>query len=259
MNHDEETYDDDTLLSAYIDGELPPAEADRVTERLAREPLLMRRLEALRAGDAAVRDAFERVDDEPMPAAVLEMLGAAPAKPADNVVAFPARGAQRFFQVPVALAASVALVAGFLISNVLQEQPAMGIDLEQGGAVAAASPLHALLEDGVSGEARVLASGATGEVVLTFEDRDGDWCRQVAVASGPEALHGVACRRDGAWQVEALGYAPAGHAGGVYLPAGSDTPEAVDAAVDGLIGPADPLDISEENRLISEGWKKSPQ
>lgn len=258
MNHNDENYDDDTLLSAYIDGELPAAEADRVTERLAREPLLMRRLETLRAGDAAVRDAFERIDDEPMPASVLEMLGAKPATPADNVVAFPARGAQRFFQVPVALAASIALVAGFLVSNVLRDAPGMGIDLERGGAVAATSPLHALLEGGVSGEAQVLASGTTGEVVLTFEDRDGDWCRQVAVASGPEALHGVACRRNGAWQVEALGYAPAGQAGGVYLPAGSDTPDAVDAAIDGLIGPADPLDNSEENRLISGGWKKSP-
>lgn len=253
MNHD-----DDTLLSAYIDGELPAADADRVTARLAREPLLMRRLETLRAGDAAVREAFERVDNEPMPAAVLEMLGAAPAKPAGNVVPLPARGAQRFFQLPVALAASVALLAGFLVSNLLRDEPGMGIDLEHGGAVASASPLHALLEGGVSGEARVLASGTTGEVLLTFEDRDGDWCRQVAVASGPEALHGVACRRDGTWQVEALGYTPAGRAGGVYLPAGSDTPEAVDAAIDGLIGPADPLDVPAENRVISGGWKKSP-
>ena len=257
MNDNDDSHDDDTLLSAYIDGELPAAEADRITERLAREPLLMRRLEALRAGDTAVRDAFERLDAEPMPAAVLDMLGAKPGKPADNVVAFPARGARRFLQVPVALAASIALVAGFVVSNVLRDAPGMGIDLERGGAVASTSPLYGLLEHGVSGEAQVLASGTTGEVVLTFEDRGGDWCRQVAVASGPEALHGVACRRDGGWQVEALGYAPAGQAGGVYLPAGSDTPEAVDAAIDGLIGSADPLDASEENRVISEGWKKS--
>ncbi|MDX1515210.1 MAG: hypothetical protein R3288_00140 [Woeseiaceae bacterium] len=248
--------DDDTLLSAYLDGELPQHEADLITERLAREPDLMRRLEAMQAGDEATRQVFATLDERPMPQAVLDMLGGRSTRRSADVIAFPARMLRQFTQAPVAIAASVALVAGFLISDVMRDAPQVDVDLYQAGAVAADSPLHELLERGLSGDPQALADGATGEVLLTFEDRRGDFCRQLAIGGSAETLHGVACQRGERWQIEALGYAPASPDGGPFVPAGSTTPDAVNAAIDALIGASDPLGPDEEKRLISEGWKK---
>lgn len=49
----------DEVLSAYIDGELEPAEAARVALILARDPAAMERLKALRASDDLLRTAFQ--------------------------------------------------------------------------------------------------------------------------------------------------------------------------------------------------------
>jgi anti-sigma factor RsiW len=49
----------DEVLSAYIDGELQPAEAASVALALTRNPEAMRRLNALRESDALLREAFD--------------------------------------------------------------------------------------------------------------------------------------------------------------------------------------------------------
>lgn len=249
--------DDDTLLSAYLDGELADDEADRITERLAREPALMRRLEAMQSADAATRQAFETLDEQPMPAAVLDMLGASAGKSPGNVVPFPQRVVRNFAQLPVALAASVALVAGFLVSNVLRDAPTDPYGITPAGVVAAGSDLHELLEHGISAEPQQFAGGATGQLVLTFEDKAGDWCRHLVVDAGEHGVQGVACRRGGTWQVEALGFGAAIDAGGPFRQASGTTPAAVDSAIDALIGPRDPLGADEERSLISNTWEKA--
>lgn len=249
--------EDDTMLSAYLDGELGENDADRLTERLAREPALMRRLEAMKSADAATRQAFATLDERPMPAAVLELLGATASQPSATVVPFPTRVAQRFAQLPVALAASVALVAGFLVSDVLRQAPTDPFGISPAGVVTAGSDLHELLERGISAEPRRFVDGSTAQLVLTFEDRAGDYCRQLVVDGGEHGVQGVACRRGGSWQVEALSFGGGTRAGGPYAQASGTTAPAVDSAIDALIGSGDPLGVSEEKALISSTWKKS--
>lgn len=250
-------YDDDTLLSAYLDGELADDEADRVTERLAREPELMQRLELMKSADDAARDAFATIDERPMPEAVLEMLGAGAQASGANVVPFPRRVVQHFAQLPVALAASVALVAGFLVSDVLREAPSDPYGITPAGIVAGGSDLHDLLENGISAEPQTFADGSTGSLVLTFEDRSGDFCRHLVVDGGEHGVQGVACRRGGRWQVEALSFGAGNEAGGPFRPASGTTPAAVDSAIDALIGSRDPLGADEEKALISGTWRKT--
>ena len=246
--------DDDTLLSAYLDGELDDDTANRVTERLAREPELMRRLEAMQGADEATRQAFATLDERPMPAAVLDMLGADASAPAASVVPFPRRIARNFAQLPVALAASVALVAGFLASDALRDAPLDPYGISPAGVVASGSDLHELLEQGVSAEPQQFADGSTGLLVLTFEDRTGDWCRQLVVDGGDDGIQGVACRRGGSWQVEALSFGAPSAAGGPFRQASGTTPAAVDSAIDALIGSRDPLGADEEKSVISISW-----
>ena len=247
---------DDELLSAYLDGELPGDEADALTARLAREPQLMRRLEAMRSADAAVRDVYATIGTTPMPAAVLDLFDKAqPDTKAENVVAFPARGIRRFFEAPMALAASVALVAGFFGAHLLrQDSVRTGPEAAfVAGTVAADSALYSLLETAPGGETRDLAGNAA-RVLLTFEDVNGDWCRQVTVGATDGTLHGVACRRDAGWQLETIALGDAGTPGGQFGTAAGSIPEAVEAAVDTLLGAGAPLESEEEMLIISEGW-----
>ena len=249
---------DDELLSAYIDNELPDEEAGALDERLGAEPELMRRLEALRAADAAVREAYAQIDRTPLPASVLDLFDdARPASKADNVIAFPTGGIRRFFEAPVAVAASIALAVGFVGALLLRPDvllPAPGAVLVA-GAVPSDSAFYELLESTPSGELRDL-SGDPAEVLLTFEDVTGDWCRQIRVGGAGHSIHGVACRRGGTWQLETIALGAAGTPDGQFGTAAGTAPGAIEAAVDGLIGAGAPLGAAEEKAFISGAWEK---
>lgn len=250
---------DDVALSAYLDGELPHDQADRLTERLAAEPALARRLEAMRSADHATRQLFATLDDIPMPKAVLELLQQqAPGAAKSNVVAFPVRVARLFIQVPVAIAAGAALLAGFLVHDLLQSDATIGGDLTSvvAGDVAAGSELFKLLETGISTESQALAGGLRGQLLLTFQDRSGDYCRQLQLSSERRSVQALACRRAGGWQVEMLDFEPASPPDGQYQQASRQSTVAVDAAIDALIGVNEPLDSAAESELVRQGWKK---
>ena len=249
---------DDIALSAYIDGELPKADVRALKERLLKDPELARRLEVLRGADDDALRLYDAIDKRPMPQAVLDMLGQAERSPASSkVIAFPKRGIQQFFQLPVAIAASVALLAGFMVANVLEEssiadpQPS-GL---YAGTVETGSHLHQFLEVGTSAQGQKLPDGQNAELLLTFQDRDGDYCRQLRIDGTGAPVQGVACRRGDTWQLEAVSIAGKRSPDGSYQQASGDTPEAIDSAIDSLIGSRPPLDLEEESALISMGWK----
>lgn len=255
---DHQDMNDDERLSAWMDGELESGEADRLEQRLAAEPALADRLEELRAADRSAGRVYRAIDDVPMPAAVLELLekrsaGRVDDPPAGNVIPMPLRGPRRFLRLPVAIAASVALVAGFLVHDFIRSGPA----IELTGTVARNSDLYRLLETGVSGDALSL-SGGEGRIVLTFEAGDGDWCRQFRLRTGGGAAQGLACRGAGGWRMEAASFAPEGGEG-PYRQAADDTPPALERAVRDRLGDAAFLKSDEEKQLISNGWRKSGQ
>ena len=80
---------DDIALSAYIDGELPDADARALKERLLKEPALARRLKVLRGADSDALRLYSAIDKRPMPQGVLDLLDRAPKS--SNVITFPKR------------------------------------------------------------------------------------------------------------------------------------------------------------------------
>lgn len=253
---------DDELLSSYLDGELAATAAQELEQRLATDAALKARLDALRGADVATRKLYSAVDAAPMPATVLQLLAAAaPAAATEersNVVAFPARGLRQFWQMPVAIAASVALAVGFMVSRIADQagQQDLAFETLNARSIEAGSGLFELLESQASGQVARLGDGVSGQALLTFSDQAGRYCRQLRLDGAAASAHAVACRTAAAWQVEVVAFAEAVPEG-QFQAAASATPASISAAVDGLIGAADPLDVDEENRLISKGWRNS--
>lgn len=248
---------DDELLGAYMDGELPADEAAALEQRLAEDTELQARLDGLLATNKATRQLFAEIDAQPMPEAVLNMLQQNPAK-ADNVVAIPKLDIARIWNLPVALAASVALVVGFLMFDMARQAsaPITSMQVISANSIDFESALHHMLEEKGSGQVIDLGFDETGEAVLSFVDASGRYCRQLRVAGAESAAHAVVCRGNSAWQVEALAIADIAP-DGQFQTANTEVPVDIISAVDTLIGDADPLGATEETQAISNSWQIS--
>lgn len=76
-------------LSAFLDGELPEAEAREIERALESDPALQSELEALMAADALAQDEFARMLNEPLPAALAAAVRDAPVREAANTPQAP--------------------------------------------------------------------------------------------------------------------------------------------------------------------------
>lgn len=274
---------DDEKLSAYIDDELSVDATAVLTERLTQEPRLLQRLEQIRQADDAQRKLYASLAERPLPQAVTDMLvrdnpasadyiqgvdsQSANSQGADpqgaKVLAFPKRGLAAFSQRPVAIAASVALVAGFLFGTFqsadnMQGEAGLTSVRSFAGSIAAESQLHQLLETGRSGAELDGSQAGNGRVILSFQSRDGDYCRQIEVAEGSGAMQALACRRDGDWQLAVASFDASSGSAGSYVAAAGQTP-ALRAAVTQLMGDREPLTAAAEAELIANGWQSPKQ
>lgn len=76
-------------LSAFLDGELPEAEAREIEAALERDPALQAELDALMAVDAKAQEGFAAMLDEPVPAALAAAVRDAPEAVTANVTTAP--------------------------------------------------------------------------------------------------------------------------------------------------------------------------
>jgi hypothetical protein len=252
--------DDDELLSAFIDGALPSARAAELKRRLEAEPALARRLKQLERTNAAVRDAYAPIAAEPLPQRVLDLIDAAPktARSDAGVVDLAARRSTRglrFAVLPTSLAAGVALAIGLALGYLVTSRaPSSDAALiANAGVIASGTPLYAVLETTASDTAREIDRGVTATPVLTFRSVDGNYCRQIDIASERGGGEALACRHDGGWHFEAVSFTAAVETtNGEFRPA-SGRSGVIEAAVDERIQ-GDPLGASAEEALIEQGW-----
>jgi hypothetical protein len=125
----------------------------------------------------------------------------------------------------------------------------------------ARGPLQEALESLPSGTqtASVASQGQDFQlgVKLTFQDQNGDYCREYQIAAASPARYaGVACRVRQQWIVKIQALVPPSRAASEQtIPAGGSADAAMDTVVGSLIQ-GDALVGPDEDAVIKKGWAK---
>jgi hypothetical protein len=255
----------DEQLTAYVDGALPPAEAQEIEVVLQTDAEARAYVETLRKVNALVREAMDQLVPPP-PAALVEKISAMEVSPQRTTNVVPLSRVRRTAPTSVrryAMAASVAAVVG-LTAAILYGTRDAGTALLTTGPVDAASKLAAMLEHertGASIEARDANETVNASVVATYQDKQGRYCREIEL-SNPATLQpkaaAIACRSDaGTWTVEgAVEIAAAQNegAGTGYQPSGADEHEPLSQLLKSL-GTGKSLSPSDEDAARARNWK----
>lgn len=164
-------------------------------------------------------------------------------------------------------ASAVAIAAGIGLGWMLHGNAggvAMALDnlvRVESNRLLAKGPLQKALESLPSGtETAALASEGQDlrlGVKMTFQDQNGDYCREYQIAANSPARYaGVACRVDQQWivKIQAL-VPPSRNASEQMIPAGGNADGAIDTVVASLIQ-GDPLVGADEDTLLKQGWAK---
>jgi hypothetical protein len=212
------------MLVAYVDDQLEPAQMTAVEEVIREDPEARAIVGVLRRSAVAVKAAFDRPLDEPVPARLLAAVGAEDPATKGNVVPLRARKPRLDRPAIMALAASLAaLVIGFGAGH-WQAAPGDGIRLAgspgegtESGQYEAA--LYQALEDSNPGtEVAYIdaAHGRQGAVTIVGPIAAGvggdclEFRRQWSDAGSTLVSRGLACRSEtGEWSVLSMPPKPA--------------------------------------------------
>ncbi len=232
----------DEQLSAFLDAELPVVEMEFIREQLLEDETLADRLAELALVDELVAASARQIDQRPVPQGVNTMLQEQPASA--QIIAFPLwKRIQRSVQQPVALAASVALVIGFGVAQLMNN----GTNQNNWSAVAE------ILESSPSGVVQVASNGSEVKPRLTFKNHQGDYCRQFDLKNSKGQSENIACRQGTIWQLTASVVQHQSPSIGDYQTAsgGSGLDEALEQMVAGDI-----FNAQIEADIINNRWSK---
>jgi hypothetical protein len=195
MNHDKHMNPNkpmeigDEQLSAFLDAELPEAEMEIIREQLIEDENLANRLAELAMVDELVAMSYATIDARPLANTVNNLLAEEPVSA--KIIAFPLlQKLQKNIQKNVTIAASVALIIGFGVSQSLNR------DSNEWQAVAQ------ILEHTASGVELASADGLQIKPRITFVNKDGDYCRQFFMQDKKSASENIACRKNNKWKLE---------------------------------------------------------
>lgn len=242
-------YDDETLM-AYADGELDAALRAEIAAAVERDPQLARRVDRHRALRADVAGAFASVLDDPVPERLLEAARGRPAAPRGQVVQFPGRPTP-VSRTPWRAREWMAMAASVLLGIAISWRffaPGDGLMGSADGALVARGELATALE-------RQLASDQSRDgavlIGLTFQDRQGGYCRSFLVRSSGTA--GLACRAGEEWRIPVT-TATEVPADDVAQAAGTIPPTVLSAIESRIEG--GPLDAQGEEAARLAGWRR---
>jgi anti-sigma factor RsiW len=214
----------ESMLVAYVDGQLAPAQMATVEEIIREDPEARAIVAVLQRSAAAVKAAFDRPLDEPVPARLLAVVGMEGPRAESNVVPLGARKRRLDRSMIMALAASVAALAIGFGAGYWQAAPGDGIRLAGSSAGETESgpyeaALYQALEDSNPGTQVAYADAAQGRqgiVTIVGPVAAGgvgnclEFHRQWSEGDQKVVSRGLACRSDmGEWSVLSMPAKPA--------------------------------------------------
>lgn len=235
-------YPSDEELVAYADGELDLPRTRSIAAAIADDPLLAARVEGLRATRARLKEAFAGIANEPVPSSLTRFVMSGGAADAISIEprATPRRPAR---SLPMAAALAGVLVGATATWVALRPATSPPVT-----AASLASALEVPLGTWTDGSSGSFAAAGTVALRQTVRTRAG-LCRSFTVTESPALSYdGVACRVEGAWQVQVMALASNGN---TFVPAGASGP--VDAFLDAAEA-GDPLPADAVKRLIDRRW-----
>lgn len=224
----------DETLSAFLDAELPEAEMQHIYRQVQQQPELAIRLAKLCSMDACFRKMSKRLDEQPMPLAVTELL-----QPISRNTQPKSGWWQQSYlslQRHAAAVASMALVSGLLIGYYA---PAENDDW---------SMIAKTLEQSVSGQSYAPSRDLSLTPTLAFINAEQQLCRHYLQSSATGTSEHLACKNQHNWQLVASVYQqPTGQSGDYQL---ASHRSALDAVMDQL-GIHSILTLQQEQALQS--------
>jgi len=224
-------------LSAFIDGELPPKEMERIAALLAARPDLdawVRQQESLRAG---IKTAFSGLAAAPPPERLVRIAQTAPIS-----WRWRLRQAWQGTMLRTWIPAGATLALGLLIGIGLVPP---GDIASKGGQVVAQGALASALNSKLASDA-----GSGPRIGITFRDRAGRYCRSFDA----DGQNGFACHGNKGWEIAMLAARPDTEAAGPYRMAGSEMPDVMRAAIAARIQ-GEPFDMKAEKSARDQGWQ----
>ena len=225
-------------LTAFLDGELPPQEMERIAKILLERPKLdswVRRQESLRTD---LREAFSEVMTSRPPQNLRTVVRQAPVSKRWHM-----RRIWTSWKLQIWATAGMALAAGLVVGILIQPSTIMvkrdGDFLSRGSLAETLD--HKLASTGYDG------SGA--HIGISFRGHDGRICRTFDL----DEQAGLACHKANGWAIAIL-ESHTRNAAGTYQMAGSELPDAVRQAVMARIAGA-PFDAVAEKAARDNGWK----
>jgi hypothetical protein len=225
-------------LNAFVDGELPPKEMERIAALLATRPDLdawVRRQEALRAG---MKNAFSDLAASPLPERLVRIAETAPIS-----WRWRLRQAWQGTTLRTWIPAGATLALGLLIGIGLAPP---GDLASQDGQLVARGALALALNSKLASE----AGGSGPQIGITFRDRDGRYCRTFDT----DGESGFACHGSKGWAIAMLAARPNEEAPGPYRMAGSEMPDVIRAAIAARIQ-GEPFDMKAEKAARDRDWQ----
>lgn len=248
--------DQESRISAYLDGEMDDAATAAFEADLESDPALAAALERHMSNDQLLRSAFDGPMQESTDNALLERMGLAPQK-SGAIIDFAAAAEKRE-------AAKTAKAAnddsppwhrwrwpalGTIVAALV-----FAFTLQTGKAPDGEDAFQMALEKNGSSQMARMGGGETLTPLLTFKASDGRYCREYSRGGGKVSGTGVACRGNDGWTNEAFAKVNTKLSDGkqIETASGSD-PAALEEAYTRLDA-SDPIQSREEKNLISNGW-----
>ena len=235
---------EDEKFFAWLDGELPAAEAARVEMEVAADPRLSVVAKEHRKMAVHLRSAFSEVEAQAVPERLADVVSQERGKVVDLAKARAHRAYRKSPSLWVQMGALAATLAiGIVTGTLLTGGSSSPIGNEAGRLVASADYEKAL-------DARLASMPVDSgpRIGLTFRDRSGAICRTFE----DQAASGLACREGGDWRIRSLFQSPEGQTTDYRMASGQDPRliEAVEASIEG-----EAFDAAQEKEAMRKGWR----